>query len=141
MEICYGCSKDLSTAKERKQRRLLSSSTTQSTLKTLVHFFGVGVDSGRLRKGYICRPCVRLVARYQLVHDEVASNVRKVLPLLPVVGGGASVHVGTSGHALSPSVPPSSAPQGPLPRLSTAPPRPTEDSPALTVSKYLAIVR
>ena len=94
METCYGCGRDVSTAKEKKQRRLLGSCTAQ-ILNTLVYFFqlqGLGVDSGTLRRGYICRPCLRLVEKYQLLHEEVASNVRKVLPFLSMAAGGAAVH-------------------------------------------------
>ena len=76
----------------------------QTVLKILVHFFeGVEIYSGTLRKGYNCRPCVRLVAKYQLVHENVASTVRKVLLLLPMAGGGAFVQVGVSDLALSKS--------------------------------------
>ena len=37
-----------------------------------------------LRRGYICR---LLVEKYQLLHEEVASNVRKVRPLLSMSAG------------------------------------------------------
>ena len=74
-----------------KAEALLGSCTAQ-ILNTLVYFLGLGVDSGTLRRGYICRPCVRLAEKYQLLHVEVASNVRKVLPLLSMAAGVGAVH-------------------------------------------------
>ena len=43
---------------------------------------------------YVLQALCETGCRYQLVHETVANNVRKVLPLLPMVGGGASAHVG-----------------------------------------------
>ena len=56
---------------------------------------------------------MRLVVRYQLSHEKIASNMRKVLPLLERVGGGASVHISGPTLSLSGSAPPSSASLGP----------------------------
>ena len=90
MEMCYGCGRDVSTARRKSRGITWYLHSTAQILNTLVYFFqlqGLGVDSGTLRRGYICRPCMRMVEKYQLLHEEVASNVRKVLPLLSMAAG------------------------------------------------------
>ena len=82
MEKCLGCGRDVSTAEERNQRRLLGSSTAEIIRNTLTSFFqwyGLQVDAETLRRGYICRNCVRLIEKYNILHEEVATNVRSVL--------------------------------------------------------------
>ncbi len=94
MEKCYGRGKDVSIAKERKQRRLLGSSAAERVVKSLIFFFqleGLKVDSETLRRGYICRPCMRLIEKFVVLHEEVAGNVRKVLPLLSMSAGGTAI--------------------------------------------------
>ncbi len=55
---------------------------------TLISFFcqchNLQLDSESIRRGYICRNCVRLIEKYNLLHEEVATNTRKALPHLPV---------------------------------------------------------
>ncbi len=92
MERCLGCGGDVSTASERKRRRLLGSSTAEKIRNTLISFFcqchNLQLDSESIRNGYICRNCVRLIEKYNLLHEEVATNTRKALPHLPVTAGG-----------------------------------------------------
>ena len=98
MERCLGCGRDVSTASERKRRRLLGSSTTEKIKNTLISFFcqchNLQFDSESIRRGYICRNCVRLIEKYNLLHEELATNTRKALPHLPVT-------TGETGHVLS----------------------------------------
>ncbi len=92
MERFLGCGGDVSTASERKRRRLLGSSTAEKIRNTLISFFcqchNLQLDSESIRRGYICRNCVRLIEKYNLLHEEVATNTRKALPHLPVTAGG-----------------------------------------------------
>ncbi len=77
MERCLGCGGDVSTASERKRRRLLGSSTAEKIRNTLISFFcqchNLQLDSESIRRGYICRNCVRLIEKYNLLHEEVAT--------------------------------------------------------------------
>ncbi len=43
-----GCGKDVSIAKERKQRRLLGSSAAERVVKSLIFFFSIGRFESRL---------------------------------------------------------------------------------------------
>ena len=114
MKKCLGCGRDVSTAKERKQRQLLGSSTAERIRNTLTSFFqwyGLQVDTETLRRGYICRNCVRLIEKYNILHEEVATNVRSVLPHLSVADGGTTINVlnpsyqasGSSAEAANPN--------------------------------------
>ena len=80
MEICCSCGKDTSVLAEKKQRRLLCSSTTQTVLETLICFIrrlqNSEVDSETISNGFICRSCVRLIERYQVLYAEVENNVK-----------------------------------------------------------------
>ena len=40
-----------------------------------------------MSNGFICRPCVRLMERYQYLCEEIAGNVAKAIPFLPVGRG------------------------------------------------------
>jgi len=86
MEYCSSCGKDVAIPQEKKQRRLLSSSTVQTVLQTLRSIIcKLQRDQESLedvRGGFICRSCVRLIERYNKVHEEVLSNVVKALPIL-----------------------------------------------------------
>ena len=96
MEKCLECGRDVSTAKERKQRRLLGSSTAERIRNTLTSFFqwyGLQIDAETLRRGYICKNWVRLIEKYNILHEEVATNVRSVLPRLSVAAGGTTMNV------------------------------------------------
>ena len=58
MEKCLGCGRDVSTAKERKQRRLLGSSTAERIRNTLTSFFqwyGLQIDAETLRRDIFAR--------------------------------------------------------------------------------------
>ncbi len=116
MERCLGCGGDVSTASERKRRRLLGSSTAEKIRNTLISFFcqchNLQLDSESIRRGYICRNCVRLIEKYNLLHEEVATNTRKALPHLPVTAGGtgqvlsiASIIPSTSSRSTSAHMP------------------------------------
>jgi len=62
MEKCFGCGRDISTAKERMQRRLLSSSTAErvrNMLTSLFQWHGLQVNSEAIRRGYLSRNGVR----------------------------------------------------------------------------------
>ena len=85
MEYCRCCVKDVSDQAEKKQRRLLSSATMQTTLQTLKDFVSKLQADEKLddiEDGFICRECVRLLERFRKVNEEVVCNVVKVLPLL-----------------------------------------------------------
>ena len=85
MEYCSSCGKDVSSFQERKQRRLLSSSTLQPVFQTLMTFICKLNNQESLqdvRGGFICRPCVRLIEKCNKVHEKVVSNVIKALPIL-----------------------------------------------------------
>ncbi len=77
-EHCSCCGKDVSSAREKKQRRLLSSCTLQTVLQTLSTFICKLQRNQNfledVSNGFICRPCVRLIERYHEV------SVLKVLP-------------------------------------------------------------
>ena len=81
---------------ERKQRRILGRSTADIIRYTLTSFFqwyGLQIDAEILRRGYIYRNCVRLIGKYNILHEEVATNVRSVLPYLSVAAGGTIMNV------------------------------------------------
>ena len=85
MEYCRCCVKDVSDQAEKKQRRLLSSATMQTTLQTLKDFVSKLQADEKLddiEDGFICRSCVRLLERFRKANEEVVCNVVKVLPLL-----------------------------------------------------------
>ena len=92
IERCYSCWRDVSTRKEIKQRRLLSSGTMQAVLHDLESFIqklqgDLEVEATAMSNGFICRPCVRLMERYQYLCEEIAGNVAKAIPFLPVGRG------------------------------------------------------
>ena len=67
MEYCSSCGKDVSSFQERKQRRLLSSSTLQPVFQTLMTFICKLNNQESLqdvRGGFICRPCVRNATKF-----------------------------------------------------------------------------
>ena len=114
MEKCLRCGRDVSTAKERKQRRLLGSSTAEKIRNTLTSFFqwyGLQVDAETLRRGYICRNCVTLREKCNILHEEVATNVRSEIRHLSVAAGGTTMKVlnpscqapGSSAEAVNPN--------------------------------------
>ena len=45
------------------------------------------VDATAMSNRFICRPCVRLMERYQYLCEEIAGNVAKAIPFLPVGRG------------------------------------------------------
>lgn len=126
------------TPQERKQRRLLSSSTLQTVLQTLRTFIcklqGSQEDPIHVRDGFICTPCVRLLERYSKVHEEVVSNVTKALPVLRNVRHdnlGESAAISAS-STQQPESSPSLTSSIPIPVLNQE--DPNVESPALTVS-------
>ena len=134
----------MSNPEEKHERRSLSSVSSQTLLATLATFVkklqgDLQVDHSALRKGYICRSCMRLVLRYHAVQEELIQNINKALPLLPIVGTAlqcdesslASVAPGTASS--SASGPASSLASGPA-SSSASGRHGTSSSPALTVS-------
>ena len=45
------------------------------------------MDATAMSNWFICRPCVRLMERYQYLCEEIAGNVAKAIPFLPVGRG------------------------------------------------------
>ena len=90
MENCCSCGRDVSSKAERKQRRLICGSSMSTVLQTLLTFIkkmqDLEVDAAKISKGFICRPCVRLIQRYHSVYGELESNIKKAIPLLPTTG-------------------------------------------------------
>ena len=136
----------MSTAQEKKQRRLLFSCTLQAVLQTLNTFICKSQNQEsqdcmeEVKDGYICRPCVRLMERYNKVHEEVLSSVMKALPVLrrgrPV--SDITAHSDEAGASAQFSSQPDSSPAS-RPACSSVPVQHQQtntDSPALTVSNF-----
>ena len=82
MEYCNGCGKDTSCQQEKKRRRLLSSTGLRTVLHTLKKFYSDLTQESMeelLPRGFICRSCLRVIERYNSVHQEVLSNMKEVL--------------------------------------------------------------
>ena len=82
MEYCNGCGKDISCQQEKKRRRLLSSTGLRPVLHALKKFYSDLTQESMeelLPGGFICRSCVRVIERYNSVHQEVLSNMKEVL--------------------------------------------------------------
>ena len=95
MDECNCCRKDVSIPSEKKQRRLLSSLSTATVLKTLLVILklkapGTALDEIKLAEGFICRPCFRLLERYEKLQKEVLDTVN-IAPTLLLVESAAAV--------------------------------------------------
>ena len=92
-----------------------------------------------VKDGYICRPCVRLMERYNKVHEEVLSSVMNALPVLrrgrPV--SDITAHSDEAGALAQLSSRPGSSPSRPA--CSSVPvqyQQTNTESPALTASNF-----
>ena len=81
MEYCNGCGKDIS-CQQKIGRRLLSNTGLRPVLHTLKKFYSdltQETTEDLLPGGIICMSCVRVIERYNSIHQEVLSNMKEVL--------------------------------------------------------------
>ena len=108
------------SSRRRKGRRLQSSTGLRPVLHTLKKFYGDLTQESMeelLQGGFICRSCVRVIERYNSIHQEFLSNMKEVLRIARAEL--QSEHVDSSevpcqqpDHSLSLAMSPTSTPHG-----------------------------